>query len=211
MSHDPLFRSGPAAGTDTRPVMSEHRVAADTLACVTEPLLRRLADYWLSRRAGRVMPARADIDPLDIPWALPHLYLVDCVSDAGPGADGGRWRYRYRVAGDEVEAVFRSHMGRSSARNTWLDDMLAPDTLKVVMDRWRPLPESGRIVHMQGMIYKTIDRYARGGRLLLPLADAAGGPVTGFVGATTCGWVAEVPTRAAADITITYIPAAALA
>src|SRR3546814_10040255 len=80
MARFPFLR--PASGTRPR--------RADSLDVVAEPMLRRLADYWLSRRAGQVMPRRADIDPVDIPWALSQLFLVDCISDAGRGADGDR-------------------------------------------------------------------------------------------------------------------------
>src|SRR3546814_6696101 len=114
------------------------------------------------------MPSRRDIDPAAMPWALPYVYLVDCLTDAGPGADGGRWRYRYRVAGEAIEQVFRGRMGRSSARHVWLDDMIAPEALPLVMERWRPLAESGQLLFMPGMIYRQEDRLARGCRQMLP-------------------------------------------
>ena len=199
-----------------RPPIGIRPCRAHTLDVIVEPKLRRLADYWLSRRAGRVMPARRDIDPLDIPWALPMVFLVDCVTDAGRGADGGRWRYRYRLAGEEVEKVFRKNTGRHGLRGAWLDEMLPVQHLVHVMARWRPLPEDGCIVYMQGPVYRTADCLARGGRLMLPLADLPGGPVTGLIGATECDW--EIILDDAADdagapepeLTVTYIPATAL-
>jgi len=201
----------PASGT--RPVLAAEQRQADSVAVIAEPMLQRLAAYWLSRRAGRPMPARTDIDPIDIPWALSRLFLVDCLTDAGTGADGGRWRYRYRLAGEEIETVFRGILGRHSVRHAWLDEMLSPDKLVTVMQRWRPLPESGHIIYMHGMIYRMADSFAWGGRLMLPLADSPGGPVTGFVGAAECGWRPSeslpLPDSAAA-MTVTYIPAAGL-
>lgn len=194
-----------------RVVMTERRRVAETLDCITDPLLRRLGDYWLSLRAGRPMPSRRDLDPVAMPWALPYVYLVDCLTDAGPGADGGPWRYRYRLAGEAIEQVFRGRMGRSSARHVWLDDMISPEALPLVMNRWRPLPEDGCIIYMRGMVYRVADRFARGCRLMLPLADTAGGPVTGFIGVTQCDWTASAVDPDEADITITHIPAAGLA
>lgn len=41
------------------------------------PRLRALARYWQGLRSGRSMPARADIDPIDIPTLLPVAILVD--------------------------------------------------------------------------------------------------------------------------------------
>jgi hypothetical protein len=184
---------------------------ADTLDAIAEPSLRRLADYWLSRRNGRPMPARADIDALDIPWVLPQLFLLDCLSDAGRGADGGRWRYRYRLAGDDIEKVFREVSGRHSLRGAWLDDIMAPEHLPAVMARWRPVPEDGCIAYMQGLIYRTENSAATGGRILLPLADLAGGPVTALIGATECAWETAAPIHGeTASLTVTYIPVAVL-
>lgn len=210
MARPPHF---PLAGAP-QPLPHTRPLQAGSLDIIAEPRLRRLAEYWQALRAGRLMPARRDIDPLDIPWALPHLFLIDCVSDAGPGADGGRWRYRYRLAGEEIEAVFRSVTGRHSLRNVWLDEMLTPETLLPVMARWRPLPERGCVVYMQGMVYRIADSFACGGRIMLPLADTPGGPVTGLIGATDCDW--ECRERAPAlydgttELDVTYIPAAAL-
>lgn len=205
MARFPFIR--PASGTRPR--------RADSLDVVAEPVLRRLADYWLSRRGGHAMPRRADIDPVDMPWALSQLFLVDCVSDAGRGADGGRWRYRYRLAGEDVEKVFRASSGKQSLRGVWLDDILEPQHLTPVMARWRPLPEDGCIVYMQGMVYRLADCLARGGRIMLPLADEPGGPVTGLIGATDCDWECSKADESAAampaDIAVTYIPASVLA
>lgn len=40
---------------------------------------RRLFEYWAGKRGPRKMPARADIEPADIPGHLPDLGLVDVV------------------------------------------------------------------------------------------------------------------------------------
>ncbi len=55
------------------------------------PLLAVFVDYWNSKRRGRAMPARADIDPTEIPKLLPTMTLIDVV-------DGGA-RFRYRLVG----------------------------------------------------------------------------------------------------------------
>jgi len=56
--------------------------------------LRELVTYWNARRAGRTMPARADIDPVDIPHLLRSLRLIDV--ERAP-----RLAFRYRVVGTE--------------------------------------------------------------------------------------------------------------
>jgi len=65
------------------------------------PMIRTLYEYWDARRAGRSMPRRADIDPLDFHRHLPGIILLDVegVSPRGIGI------YRYRVVGTyEVES-----------------------------------------------------------------------------------------------------------
>lgn len=59
------------------------------------PLVRRFVAYWEDKRGDRPFPARGDIDPLDFPYALGSLLLVE----VQPGG-----RYRYRVFGDRVAA-----------------------------------------------------------------------------------------------------------
>lgn len=60
--------------------------------------LRQLYDYWDGKRGTRVMPARGDLDPVDIPALLPNLILVDVER-------GGQIRYRFRLYGTEVCAI----------------------------------------------------------------------------------------------------------
>lgn len=58
--------------------------------------LRRLLDYWQAKRAklGR-LPGRADIDPLEMRFALGHLILADV--EPGPPP-----RFRHRLVGTQV-------------------------------------------------------------------------------------------------------------
>jgi len=56
--------------------------------------LRRLFDYWEGKRGGRPLPARAALDPLDFPYALPNVALVDVLRDP--------LRFRFRLVGTEI-------------------------------------------------------------------------------------------------------------
>jgi hypothetical protein len=53
--------------------------------------VRAMYDYWLARRGGRAMPARADLEPVEIKKLLPMLVLVDVMADAR--------RFVYRLVG----------------------------------------------------------------------------------------------------------------
>lgn len=59
-----------------------------------DPRLITFYRYWDEARGGKRMPARSDVDPLDIPQELlPNLFLVEVV-------DGGR-RFKFRLVGSE--------------------------------------------------------------------------------------------------------------
>ena len=59
--------------------------------------VRAIYRYWDSKRSGRLMPSRADLDPLEIPRFLPDICLVDVVPDAR--------KYVYRLIGTNEAAM----------------------------------------------------------------------------------------------------------
>jgi hypothetical protein len=64
-------------------------------APIDTPMLKALLDYWQGKRGARALPARRDIDPLEMgPHLLPHLLLCD-LFDRGT-------RARFRLVGTEV-------------------------------------------------------------------------------------------------------------
>jgi len=63
------------------------------VAQIADRDLKRLHDYWMERRRDRSMPARADIDPLEIGYILGHLFLFDVL----PGP-----KFRIRLQGSEL-------------------------------------------------------------------------------------------------------------
>jgi hypothetical protein len=44
---------------------------------IVDPLLDRLFGYWNKQRGFRLMPSRADIDPVEMRFILGHLMLID--------------------------------------------------------------------------------------------------------------------------------------
>ena len=67
----------------------------DLLAACHESL-RALHAYWNQKRGARAMPARGDLDPIDLKPLLPVMMLIDVVPDER--------RYVYRLVGTrEVE------------------------------------------------------------------------------------------------------------
>lgn len=62
-------------------------------------LLRKGYAYWDSKRAGRPMPARRDIEPAEMTALLPHVVLIDVLRDS----DFGPLDFRYRLMGSAIE------------------------------------------------------------------------------------------------------------
>jgi hypothetical protein len=65
-------------------------------AATGRPELRRLLEYWQAKRRtlGR-LPARADVDPLEMRYALGHLVLADV-------EHGDPIRFRHRLIGTRI-------------------------------------------------------------------------------------------------------------
>ena len=83
-------------------------------AAIADVRLRALFGYWREKRGDGTMPARADLDPLEIPTLLPIVGLVDVL-------DGGA-RFRYRLVGTEIVDV-----DGHDATGRFLDEVL-PDS-----------------------------------------------------------------------------------
>ncbi|GAB4391072.1 MAG: hypothetical protein Tsb0032_00970 [Kiloniellaceae bacterium] len=64
-------------------------------------VLSDLHQYWQSLCRGAAFPARADIDPVDIPALLEHLVLIDVLRDP--------LDFRYRLVGGHIV----QHAGRN--------------------------------------------------------------------------------------------------
>ena len=56
--------------------------------------LRRLYDYWQSKRGSRKFPARADLDPTEFRYILGNIAMAD--------VERGPLRFRFRLVGTEI-------------------------------------------------------------------------------------------------------------
>lgn len=109
-----------------------------TSETVQRPRLRRLLDYWQGKRAHRLMPARADVDPMHFIWLLGNISLAEAVRD-----DSGGLRYRLRLVGTRaVERFGYDPTGK------WIDELPEPEyrerlrlTYDAVVQRRMPLVE----------------------------------------------------------------------
>lgn len=80
--------------------------------------------YWQSKLRDRTMPARADIDPIEMRAFLPHVGLIET-----PDGSTARPDYRITLAGTAIEEVLGPLTGRL------LQEAVPP----VIARRWRSL------------------------------------------------------------------------
>ena len=119
-----------AAGLTSRDVAPQASLAPDVATNIRDQRLRRFYDYWIERRGEQRMPSRRDIDPLDFPYLLGKLMLVDVLANPQ--------RFRVRLHGTEV--VARMHYDMTGK---FLDEVPRPEWRTYILDRCRGLAASG--------------------------------------------------------------------
>jgi len=95
---------------------------ANFLAEPRHPKIQLLYAYWQRQRGARLMPSRADIDPVDIPQLLPHILMYNV---EGPG------RYTVRLVGEAVQ----SFVGRNTAglpAGSIMDERAAKTVIRIL-------------------------------------------------------------------------------
>jgi hypothetical protein len=122
------------------------------------PLLR----YWEGRRAGRIAPARGDIDPLDLPpLLLPHIVLIEVRRDP--------LEFAYRLAGTAADTIH----GQSLKGVRILD--LRPESFANALND--DLTRMAEDLAVQFVLHTFTNREGKTRRfrvLRLPLCDASG-------------------------------------
>ena len=128
------------------------------LVCAEAPSpLHDFVRYWEARRGGEDMPAFADIDPIDIPWALSRIYVLRAVPDRD---------FVYRLAGEDISARYGQPL-----KGKRITDLFSVDSAAATLKRWRRAAEgpSGYYSHTQHTSIRGTAVTAR--RVLLPLGE----------------------------------------
>lgn len=141
--------------------MSTIRICIDDLGHITKPALIRFAEAWMAARGDADMPARSDFDPIAIPELLDRVWMCAYEKDEK--------RFVYRLAGEAINSVY----GRS-LRGVNLEDIIPEASYPIVWERYFSAIEEPAAVHTTGRIYLYSDRFEKGQRLILPLADENG-------------------------------------
>ena len=123
-----------------------------------ETELKDLLAYWEGKRGTRAMPARADIEPTEIPRLLAHLLMVDTAEALED--------FRYRLYGTEVCKGFEND--RTGLRFSELPRIENYD--EVYRGYWLTYAEKAPD-YFHGQIVSDSREYISYSRLTLPLSS----------------------------------------
>lgn len=132
--------------------------------------LRRFVAYWIAKAAGRPMPAFADIDAVEIPWALSRIYVVRVIDG---GAD-----FVYRLAGETINLRYQGAIAGKR-----VSDLLEASSAAEVFARWRRVVVSPAAYYVDSEHPTTGGLRIRGQRIAMPLGPE-GGPVDHIIAMT---------------------------
>lgn len=110
---------------------------------IERPELCRLLEYWqVKRRTLGRLPARADIDPLEMRFALGHLILADV-------EPGDPIRFRHRLIGTRIV----EHAGYD-ATGLYVDDIPDQELARRLTESYRTVIATREPVHdrVNGMV-----------------------------------------------------------
>lgn len=128
------------------------------LAAVTDPRLRRLHDYWRTRAGDRLMPARRDIDPIDMKEWLGNLVLVEFF--------GGAARSRVRLEGTNITQFYGATRLGSS-----LEMLSGREERELLLAQYGAVLASREPAFYRAKFTTSEERYVHQVKLLLPLSN----------------------------------------
>lgn len=148
---------------DREIIPGTYRRITEIAAC--RPEIRELEALWHKMRGGRELPSRRDFDPVDVPWLLSRMFLVDVLP-----TDVAARRYRVRLEGTELVA---SHGSDWTGRFLHeVNGLAAADRLVATADRVvagrAPFISTGALYWLPGKPHYHYES------ILLPLAGADG-------------------------------------
>jgi len=128
--------------------------------------LRRVHDYWATKRRDRFAPLKKEMDPVDLVEVLPRIMLVDVEPEP--------LDFRYRLAGTGICDTHRTEPTGTRPRD------LDPPTYAALIHRHycKVVESRSPILHL--IVLDTFDRSRAYVRLILPLSDD-GVHVTGLM------------------------------
>lgn len=128
------------------------------VTAVTDPRLRRLHDYWRAKAGDRPMPARKDIDPLDMKEWLGNLVLVEFFDGAA--------KSRVRLEGTNITDFYGStRLGRG------LEMLTGREERELLLAQYGAVLSSREPAFYAARFTTSENKYVHQVKLLLPLSD----------------------------------------
>jgi hypothetical protein len=125
---------------------------------LSDAKIRKIYDYWLKKRSGGALPARRDIDPVDVYDCLSMLMILDVVDD---GRD-----FRIRLAGSEVEDAHDRPL-----KGVMVSDMGQGPEMTALLDRFRFVVTSREPDFRSSTLALVGRAFIEFDRVALPLAE----------------------------------------
>ena len=122
------------------------------------PQLKKIFEYWLSKKGEKLAPRREDIDPTEIQPLLPFVGLVDVLRDP--------LRFRYRLAGT---AIVQSY-GRE-VTGKYLDEIDLNGHQHAIIAEYKKVVEEKEASCATWEFTRHDGRHLRYERLALPLSS----------------------------------------
>lgn len=126
---------------------------------IRDPRLKALYVYWTSKAGARRMPARKDLDPIEMKEWFGNLMLLDFPT-------GKFIEFRYRLEGTRIEEFYDA---RRTGRG--VETMTAESERKSILPQWEAVFDHGRPAYYESDILSSEGKLARQIKLLLPLSE----------------------------------------
>jgi hypothetical protein len=127
------------------------------------PRFQDLVAYWRAKRGANALPARKDIDPLELRQHLGSLNIIDCLPGLGD--------FRYRLIGTTiVQAYGRDSTGKTVRELYGTDD---PEYCTFLLATYREVATRRVIARITASLRPVSKTYRMADSLLLPLGVSA--------------------------------------
>ncbi len=121
-----------------------------------DPRHRQFYDYWNGKRAGRSMPRRRDIDPIDIPQLLLNIMIAEVVGS----------RFRFRLIGSAIVEAFGTN-----STGKFLDEICSGGYRDFITGVYRTVCAEKRPVFAESEFATSKGYSITARRLFLPLSE----------------------------------------
>jgi hypothetical protein len=122
---------------------------------IEDARLKRLYEYWLSKKGDRKAPRRADILPEEITDILPWVFLIERVGH----------RLRYRLVGDEFRTIYGTKL-----TGMFMDEVDLDHVTTAYIGEYGRAEQEGPVVR-KWKFTKLDGRHLEYERLILPLSS----------------------------------------